>query len=229
MRFSQCIRGHTDTDSVSWKAGMVRLSESRKGVGNPRFGMRPWNYDLTKETSASLMSVSKKHMGKIVSEDTRQKQSDRAKLRLIHGHTGKKHSAETIAFLRHNTLEMIRSGVFSQFVSKPHVAFALLLDEMGVEYVEERRVGFFSFDFYLTDYDVYVEVDGDYFHSNPSVYPEGPVTKTQKINYYRDMKKNEFCKERGIRLMRFWECQIMKDRNTVKDILEREVTCKQKK
>lgn len=228
MRFSYKVRGHTDTNSESWKKGMARLSESRKGAGNPRFGEKPWNAGLTKETDEIVKLVSEKGKGRITPEETRRKQSESAKLRTVHGHTGKKHSEEIKVFFRNNTLEMIKRGAFSQLVSKPHIAFSLLLDEMGVQYREEQRVGFFSFDFYLTDYNVYVEIDGDYFHSNPIMYPSGPVTKTQKVNYFRDIKKNQFCVDKGLSLVRVWENQIMKQREVVKETIEREILCRKK-
>jgi very-short-patch-repair endonuclease len=224
-RFCTAIRGHVDTSSENWKKGMERLSAMRKGEGNPRFGQKPWNDGKTKETSESMMVVSQKMTGRNVSDETKSRQSSSAKSRTVHGHTGFKHSYETIALLRKSTIDMIRRGAFTHLISKPHIAMSLLLDEIGVAYSEEKSIEFFSFDFYLNDYDVYIEVDGDYFHSNPIKYPNGPQTKTQKINYYRDIKKNKFCAERGIKLLRFWETNILGHRDDVRSHIQGELAC----
>ena len=50
---------------------------------------------------------------------------------------------------------------------------------------------FHQFDFGCKEQRILIEVDGDYYHSNPIFYTK-PKTKTQKINHYRDKKKNEF-------------------------------------
>jgi G:T-mismatch repair DNA endonuclease (very short patch repair protein) len=110
----------------------------------------------------------------------------------------------------------IENGDFKQTKTKPHIAFGKILDSLQIKYKEELILSKWSFDFYLFDYDVYVEVDGDYFHSNPKIYPNGPKTKTQNINWYRDIKKNKYCKENNIKLIRFWECDILNDEELIK-------------
>ena len=134
-------------------------------------------------------------------------QSISAKKRLIHGHTGIPHSEETKQKLRETTLASIKRGVFKQTKSKPHIEMLKILDLAKIEYEEEKRVSFFSFDFYLIGLDTYIEVDGDYFHSNPRLYPNGPKTNTQKINYVNDQKKNAIMD--GKRFIRLWECEIL--------------------
>lgn len=186
-----------------------KAKESRKGNGNPMYGKVPWNFGLTKDTNESMRSISEKQKGKITSGHTKTKQSLSAKKRTVHGHTGCRHTEAAKEKMRTNTLKMIKEGRFKQTKTAPHIRFQQLLEDVGLDYEEEKIIKCWSFDFYIPKYDLYVEIDGDYFHSNPSIYPSGPVTKIQKINYYRDMKKNSFALASGMKLIRIWESEVL--------------------
>ncbi len=208
--------------------GVMKWSEeaktTRKGSGNPMFDKTPWNDGLTKDTSDSVMQVSLKMTGRITSDEAKKKQSDSAKKRLIHGHTGCKHTDETKQLFREITLKRMAEGKFKQTKTKPHIEVERILQELGLVYESEKVIGCWSFDIYIPELDFYIEVDGDYFHSNPKFYPNGPKTKTQKINWYRDIKKNKFCEENNLKLARFWECDIINNPEYIKEEI-----CKLKK
>ena len=208
--------------------GILKWSEeakiSRVGSGNPMYQKTPWNEGLTKDSSESMMKVSEARTGIIISDKTKKKMSESAKKRLVHGHTGLTHSDETKEKNRQATLSRIKNGQFQQTKTKPHVQLGMILSELDLSYEEECVVGSWSFDYYLPQYEVYIECDGDYFHSNPKIYPNGPKTNTQRINWYRDIKKNEFCKKEGLVLLRFWECDILNNPNEIKE----KILCKLK-
>lgn len=191
----------------------------RKGTGNPMYGAKPWNKDLTKENSESLQRISEKIIGRKMSKASCEKMSISAKKRLIHGHTGCPHSEETKEICRQHTLRRLKNGDFKQTKTKPHTAFGKILEELNFEYEEESIVGCFTFDYYISSLKLYVEVDGDYFHSNPKMYSNGPVTKTQKLNHSRDGKKNKFCVEKSLKLLRFWENEILNTPDKIKEQL----------
>lgn len=207
---------------IKWSA---QAKETRKKNGNPMFGKKPWNQGLTKECSESLKQVSNKLTGKKCSEESKKKMSQAAKKRTIHGHTGHHHTAETKEKLRQNTLNMIKEGKFKQNDTTPVRIFRDLLDKHYIDYQQEQQLFIWSFDFFLPQYNIYIEIDGDYFHSNPRIYKNGPKTKTQKINWYRDIKKNTFCNEHNIILYRFWEFDII---NHIKKV-EKKLLCILKK
>lgn len=193
----------------------VEAKEGRKGKNNPMYGKDSWNKGQTKDTNEVVKRLANSLVGKKATEETRRKQSESAKKRKIHGHTGYKHSEAAREKLSRANIDKIRRGVFKQTRSKPHLAMADLLTRMGLRFEEERGIWFYSFDFYLVDYDVYIEVDGDYFHSNPDRYPDGPQTKTQKANAARDKRKDSFCQSNAISLMRFWESHILRNPDEV--------------
>lgn len=214
--FRERVFGHSNPNNPAVAAAVARSKITRLGSGNPMYGVPAWNKGLTAETNAVVAEVARKRLGRIASLSTRAKQSLARRLNPSARHTTP-HSEETKAVLRAKTLAMIARGGFPQTRSKPHVAMQLILEECGIRYDEEKRVGYFSFDFYLPDQDLYLEVDGDYFHSNPQFYPNGPKTATQKRNYYRDSIKHQFVANSNMVVLRFWENQILKNRQAVKE------------
>lgn len=193
----------------------IKAKKERLGKNNPMYNKRPWNKYLNKQNSDYGKLMSKKTKNRIVSKETREKQSESAKCRKKHGHTGFKHSEESKHKMRLATIERIKNGSFPQIDTLPSRKFESLLNRLDFDYIKEYHISLWSFDFYLPKHDILIEVDGDYFHSNPLIYTNGPITKTQKINKYRDDKKNLFCKENNLKLMRFWERDILGDEQCV--------------
>ena len=182
----------------------------------------PWNKGLTKETNQSLKMISDKKTGKKCSETAKKNMSIAAKKRTVHGHTGKLHSTQTKMKIRKKTLQQLKQKNMKQVYTIPTVIFQQLLQKNNIQYEREKGIGVYSFDFYLIDLDIYVQIDGDYWHSNPAFYKDGPVTKGQKINYLRDINKNVFCQKNNLKLLRFWENDILNNlieiQNKLKEI-----------
>lgn len=204
--------------------GVIEWSEkaktTRQGKANPMFGAKPWNIGLNKKNSEYGKLMSKKQTGRIVKKETKIKQSISAKKRNIHGHTGHKHSEYSKELMRQATLKRIKNGEFPQTDTLPAKKFAEILKQNNIQYEKEYIIGSWAFDFYLPSYNVLIEIDGDYFHSNPKIYPDGPKTNTQKINRYRDVKKNQFCQEHGHKLIRFWENEVLGEKQCVMQKLQ---------
>ena len=203
-------------ETIEWSK---KAKKSRIGPGNPMYGKRAWNTGMSKDDNPILFRMAQKAKGRKASVEQKLHMSQAAKKRKIHGHTGHKHSEATKQKLRENTLRLIKMGIFKQTRSKPHLKMCEILESLNILYIEEKIIKYFSFDFYLPDYNLYLEVDGDYFHSNPRSYPDGPKTKTQKVNYTRDIAKNNFCRKKNLKLMRFWEYDILKGTEAISEKL----------
>lgn len=192
---------------------------TRLGAGNPMFQETPWNKGLTKETNEIVNKVSRDRIGTKASPETCKKLAEAMYRRLNRGelppHTGHKHSKEICDKLREKTLKMHKEGKFRRR-STPHIRMCEILSEMNIIFEEEKTVHYFSFDIYIPIIDTYIEVDGDYFHTNPKFYPNGPKTKTQKVNLSNDKRKNTYCKNRNIKLIRFWENDILNNPEEIK-------------
>lgn len=192
---------------------------TRRGDGNPMFGKTAWNKGRGLEDPIIEKMTAKRRGVKLTAEH-RKALSDAShkfiKSGKKRGMSGKKHSPEVCEKIRQTVLKSIKNGTFKQLVSKPHLKLKNILTDLNIKFEEEKTVSFWSFDFYLLEYDIYIEVDGDYFHSNPNTrWPDGPKTKTQIKVRQNDIKKNKYCEEHGLSLMRFWENDIMKHETVV--------------
>lgn len=104
------------------------------------------------------------------------------------------------------------------------------LDSLDVNYISQYRIDDcrdvlpLPFDFYLTDYDCLIEVDGEghffpcYFHNCSKEKAE----KTFKLTQKHDKIKNKFCKEYNRKLVRipYWEFQHEEYKQIITNLLK---------
>jgi very-short-patch-repair endonuclease len=67
------------------------------------------------------------------------------------------------------------------------------------------------YDFYLPDKNILIEADGDFWHGNPKKYQKTNLFEIQLLNQRNDLEKNNIAKEKGFKLLRFWENDIVGD------------------
>ena len=67
--------------------------------------------------------------------------------------------------------------------------FIDILKSLNIDFVHQKYLEYFCFDFYLTEYDVYIEIDGDYFHCNPNIFDISKKNKMQLRNEKHDIIK----------------------------------------
>ena len=96
------------------------------------------------------------------------------------------------------------------------------LDKMKVEYVWQFEAKDIkrSYDFYLPNSNILIEVDGDYWHVNPKKYDindRDSLTPTQKRDIRVDEMKNKWALLHGIPIYRIWEDDI---RNRPNDVMK---------
>jgi very-short-patch-repair endonuclease len=82
------------------------------------------------------------------------------------------------------------------------------LDKLNVNYVYQYKVNAIGrfYDFKITDYPIYIEVDGDYYHGRGLIYED--MSPMQKKNHKVDKIKNDYCSRNGYMLIRIWEHDI---------------------
>lgn len=68
------------------------------------------------------------------------------------------------------------------------------------------------YDFLLTDYQIIVETDGDYWHGNPLFFDK--LNETQIKNIENDVFKTALAEYNGLSVIRFWENEIKQDKHT---------------
>lgn len=191
----------------SFDEACKKMSKERRGQGNPMYGKKPWNKDLD-INDPRIKKIAESRQGKKTPKHVKEKQSVSAKNRKIHGHTGKKHSPETIKKLRQHTAKLWASGVFNR-VTSIHIKVREYLQELGLSFQEEHQVRYFSLDFALLEHKVGIECQGTFFHVDPRIYPNGPICAIQRRNFGRDKAKRKICcDQEGWVIIELWETEI---------------------
>jgi len=133
---------------------------------------------------------------------------------------GRKHSDETKEKMSKTAINKWETGDIgkrSYNQSKLETLFEILLDNLDLIYIRSyyaKEIKAF-YDFYLPKFNIIIEVDGDFWHSNPMKYKDGPISKCQIKNYDRDKVKNQWAKDNGYKMLRFWEYDINNNRQQV--------------
>lgn len=91
------------------------------------------------------------------------------------------------------------------------------LNKLGVDYIyqfEAKEIGRF-YDFFIPNKDgshggLLIEVDGDFWHSNPETQGDKPLNRAQLRSQRVDEYKNKWALLHGYPIMRIWESDIRK-------------------
>jgi very-short-patch-repair endonuclease len=99
--------------------------------------------------------------------------------------------------------------------------FEEILDSFNIEYKHSLYIKYIGkiYDFYLPEYNILIEVDGDFWHSNPNSKYKKPTCKSQFLNIENDKFKNKWAKDNGYQMLRFWETDINTNIEQVKQKL----------
>lgn len=73
-------------------------------------------------------------------------------------------------------------------MSNPEVEIKKILDGLGIEYIYNKAVGPYNFDFYIIKYDLYIEIQGEYWHSLPTNVKRDLSKYTYLRNAFPDAK-----------------------------------------
>lgn len=115
-----------------------------------------------------------------------------------------------------------KPGGFSPTKIELHVA--RLLEELDIEYEPEYAFDNFYYDFRIRGTSLLIEVNGDYWHANPLVYPcKKMINETQKKNVRRDHYKRRVAREHGFYVLYVWEYDLKNSPENVIITLERYV------
>lgn len=85
------------------------------------------------------------------------------------------------------------------------IKFKQILDDLNIEYIEQRAIRYINTDFFLSEYNLAVECNGEYWHVDPTVYPNGPKNNIQRKNIEKDKISKEIILGKGINRLVIWE------------------------
>ena len=96
--------------------------------------------------------------------------------------------------------------------TKPEQMFASILVAINIQYETQKSVKRYVCDFYIPKYNTIVEIDGDYWHANPSKFSSEDLIGGKKLLakeiWEYDKKKTSVIEESGFRVIRYWESEL---------------------
>lgn len=105
-------------------------------------------------------------------------------------------------------VRILAEGKIPSTYSKPHQKIVQILEELHVEYMCEYPVTHYAIDIYLPDYNLMIEIMGDFWHCNPSKF-NCPKYKNQVGAIRRDNAKHTYVKRYyDIEILYLWETDI---------------------
>lgn len=137
---------------------------------------------------------------------------------------GRKHSQETKDKMRETQNKKWESGDIGNkkyYTSKLETTFQTILELLDIKYSTKlyaKEIKAF-YDFYIPEKNIVIEVDGDFWYCNPNSKHSLPKYESQKKNLLRDKEKEQWLKDNGYKLLRFWESDINNNILEVKRIL----------
>lgn len=200
----------TKEHSQKFKKACERFSEERKGENNPMYGKEPWNKNIPDDHPWKV-SFLKRITGKKTSEETKEKQREARKKHPLKARHTTPHSEETKEKCRKATVNGWANGRFNRKTSIEYkVEFFLeeMKDFLKEGWVFQHPVKYFTLDFAFPKSKIGIECQGTFFHTDPRIYPNGPICAIQKRNAGRDKSKKQYLTKRGWTVIELWEAEI---------------------
>lgn len=145
-----------------------------------------------------------------------------------------KEKAEATCLKRYGktSLEMMHEALQNTTQTKPEKIFQEHLEKLKIKFIWQYKLivdGVYRyFDFMLVDYNILVEVDGDFWHANPLMYDTNKLHEVQIKTLNNDAIKNEMVRNANIKLIRFWASEVTDAGflEKLKEVLHEESTIK---
>jgi len=100
-----------------------------------------------------------------------------------------------------------KNKAMKKSLTKPHLAVCNFLDKNGIKFDTEYPMGRYSFDCYIDDTLLAIEIMGTYYHADVRFY-DSPKGEIQEKSIGRDSRKNILANKKGINILYLWEYDI---------------------
>ena len=94
------------------------------------------------------------------------------------------------------------------------------LKSLNVDYVAHEKLGRYIPDFQIKQANLIIEIQGDYYHCNPKLYPDGPKNEHQIRYVINDYYKKCFYLGNGYVLLELWEHDIVNNFQYIQDLIK---------
>jgi len=189
-----------------------RMKETMSKENNPNYGTQHTE-EWKKNMSERMMGENHPMYGRHQSEEVKKNMSIRNKgegnpMYGKAGFGGMHHTEETKQKMAESRSEFMSKFYTKRTTIEEWCTNQLLIQK--VKFSEQQRVGKFLYDFeVMTSEGIkYIEVNGDFWHSNPNIYDLRNLTTTQITNICRDKLKLEKVGRENLLIL--WEQDIKK-------------------
>lgn len=122
-------------------------------------------------------------------------------------------------------IERMNSGEFSISSKNEEKFIEEFIKPLGIEFKHQyyiKEIKQFA-DVFIPSKNTIIEYDGDFWHCNPNKFKNGPKYEIQSKKVNKDLIKAQWCKENGVKLIRFWESDVLENVKNVIDTLHKEL------
>lgn len=99
-----------------------------------------------------------------------------------------------------------------------------ILEKNEIEFIKQFEIKPFKYDFLLSNYNLILEINGDYWHGNPLIFEDNKFDFIQKKNIARDLSKFKKTKYKKYNILYIWESEITKHPKIVEKKLLRNIS-----
>jgi len=206
-KISETLKGRIIPRDIVEKISNTHKNNFRIGI------ISPWNKGLTKENNESLLKMAQEKEGKKLSEEHKKKIGEKSKGRKKSDISKQKHSEKRIEYLESH------KQMFKWFNTKPELCAKQIFEKMNIEYIHQKKVKNYLFDFYLPKFNFLIEVDGVYHHGKVKSKKTGEYDELQLKIMKRDKLKDQIALEEGYNLKRVWSDEIDSLENWLTDLI----------
>lgn len=184
---------------------------SQKTIAN---WMRFYNIE-TRSASKRMTGKLNPMYGKTHSEESRGKMRKANERQFSNPLNRKKHAILTA--------KQIANGKTGKTHNRLERYIALSLDKENIKYIWQYRLSKYSYDFFLIDFTILLEIHDTFWHADPRFYPRGILTDIQVRNVSNDIRKKKFALENQYRFLALWEHDIEKDTFNIREVIANEI------
>ena len=110
---------------------------------------------------------------------------------------------------RNKILNQFKNGNLQTVDSNPQLIVNELLDKHNILYERETDFTYYSVDNYLPDKHLIIEVQGDYWHANPTTF-QSKLSQMQYDRIAKDRRKHSYIKNQyDIEILYLWEYDLV--------------------
>ena len=121
---------------------------------------------------------------------------------------------------RTTMLNTLQSGKISTVTSKPQRIIDNLLNDMKINFIKEYPVDYYNVDIFIPLNNLFIEVQGDYWHCSPIKYPN-VISMQQKDRIGRDKRKHTYILNKyNVNILYLWEYDIIHRLDICKSLIK---------